>query len=1072
MLVRWITITIAIVLAVDVAARAADPAAVEFFEKRIRPILVENCVGCHGPEKQKGGLRLDSAAVAMKGGDSGPVIVAGEPDKSRLVDAVGYRNIDLQMPPKGKLTNANIADLSEWVRRGAAWPAEPVAKTPAADGFDLAARKRVHWAWKRVRAVSPPAVRDERWPNGPIDRFVLAGLEANGLRPAPGADRRTLLRRATFDLAGLPPTAAEIDAFLIDESPDAFGRVVDRLLASPRFGERWGRHWLDLVRYAETRGHEFDYTSPNAWQYRDYVVRAINADVPYSQFVTEHIAGDLLDHPRRHPVEGFNESILGTGFWFLGEQLHSPVDLRQDEAERLDNMVDVFSKAFLGLTVSCARCHDHKFDAISTRDYYSLLGFLESSSYRQVRFDTLDEHRRLADDLRVLRKRNEPAIRRAVAAALRPGVEHFAESLTAPKAGWAAAIKAATDDPADPLYAWAYTTGKPGSFGARIEGIRRRLAAVDSADDGESLGTGVVAPPWISDGAGFETVGRGGIVFGADRRRPIVGVSERAAVNFDTAWNSLSIAPGYEDEPGDLGKMHRAGRTIRTTSFTISSDRLYYLVCGRGRAFACVNSHVMMEGPLHRTLVQSVAGEGNFRWVGHDVGRYRGHRCHVEFSADPGAEFAIAAVRQSDRPPAVPNPGSHLLGTAIAAVSTPAELAAAYQRVCLRALDCLAGTETADPLDQPGLLPLAAWLVRHSDLFVGEFKVDAVDKFVAEQSHMLSRIYRESRLAPAMLDGSGVDEHVFVRGNPNAPGDIAPRRFLEALAGPAPLNPPHGSGRLELARQVTDPALDPFLGRVMVNRAWHHLFGRGLVASTDNFGVLGEPPTQPDLLDHLAAQFVRDGWSLKRLLRSIMLSSAYQMESRLQGKPEESDPQNLLVRRQNVRRLEGEAIRDAMLALSGRLDDTMFGPPVPTHVTAFQEGRGKPTTNGPLDGNGRRSIYLAVHRNFLSPFLLAFDTPAPATCIGRRTVSNVPAQALILLNDPFVHEQAERWSRRAIQEPAAGRVDAMFVDAIGRPPSEAERRECLAFLKKQDAATAWADLAHALFNVKEFVFIR
>jgi mono/diheme cytochrome c family protein len=1072
MLVRSITIVIAIVLEGGVAARAADPAAVEFFEKRIRPILVENCVGCHGPEKHKAGLRLDSASAAMKGGDSGPAIVAGEPDKSRLVDAVGYRNVDLQMPPKGKLTNANIADLSEWVRRGAAWPAEPVAKASAAGEFDLAARKAAHWAWKPVRAVPPPAVRDEHWPRGPIDRFVLAGLEARNLQPAPAADRRTLLRRATFDLTGLPPTAAEIDAYLHDESPDAFARVVDRLLASPRFGERWGRHWLDLVRYAETRGHEFDYTSPNAWQYRDYVIRAVNADVPYAQFVTEHIAGDLLDHPRSHPVEGFNESILGTGFWYFGEQLHSPVDLRQDEAERLDNMVDVFSKAVLGLTVSCARCHDHKFDAISTKDYYSLIGFLESTSYRQVRFDTLDEHRRIADDLRVLRKRHEPAIRRAIVAALRPGVEHLAESLTEAKAPWAAAIKAAMKDPADPLYAWAYTAEKPGSFGARIEGIRGRLAAGDPAHEGESLGTGDVAFAWIPDGPGFETVGRGAIIFGTDWRHVVLGVSERPVVNFDTAWSSLSIGGGCEEEPGDLAKMHRAGRTTRTPSFTISSDHLYYLARGRGRAFVCVNSHLMMEGPLHRALVQSVDGEGGFRWIGHDVSRYRGHRCHVEFSANSGAEFAIATVRQSDRPPAVPNPLNSLLGRPIVGVSTPAELAAAYQRVCLRALDCLAGSETAEPLDQPGLLRLADWLVRHSDLFAGEFKVDAVDKFVAEQSQVLSRIHRESRLAPAMLDDSGVDEHVFIRGNPNAPGDLAPRRFLEALAGPDPLDPPHGSGRLELARQVTDPELDPFISRVMVNRAWHHLFGRGLVASTDNFGVLGDPPTHPVLLDHLAAQFVRDGWSLKRLVRSIMLSAAYRMESRLQGKFEDADPQNLLVRRQNVRRLEGEAIRDAMLAVSGRLDDTMYGPPVPAHVTAFQEGRGKPTTNGPLDGDGRRSIYLAVRRNFLSPFLLAFDTPAPATCIGRRTVSNVPAQALILLNDPFVHQQAERWGRRALQEPAASGVDAMFVDAIGRPPSEMERRECLAFLTKQDAATAWADLAHVLFNLKEFIFVR
>jgi mono/diheme cytochrome c family protein len=1065
MLVR--SIAIAVVFATVGAVRAADPAALEFFEKKVRPILVENCVGCHGPEKHKGGLRLDSWTAVLKGGDSGPAVIAGEPDKSRLLDAVGYKNVDLQMPPKGKLPDAAIADLAEWVRRGAAWPAEPVTKSTATGDFNLAARKAAHWAWNPVRPVSPPGVRNDHWPHDPIDQFVLAKIEASGLTPASAADKRTLLRRAAFDLTGLPPTAAEIGAFLADDSPDAFARVVDHQLASPHFGERWGRHWLDLMRYAETRGHEFDYVSPNAWQYRDYVIRAINAEVPYNQFVTEHLAGDLLDRPRLNPAAGFNESVLGTGFWLLGEQLHSPVDLRQDEADRLDNMVDVFSKAFLGLTVACARCHDHKFDAISTKDYHALLGFLESSSYRQVRFDTTDEHRRTATELSVLRARREPALRRAVAAALRSGVERLAESLTAPKGAWTSAIKAAVNDPADPLHAWAFAMEKPEHFYERVEQVRQRLSAVDMVREGEPSGVVRIAPPWIPDGAGFESVQTGGVIFGADRRRPILGVADRASEVFDPIWNSLTSAPGSEDDPGDLAKMHRPGRTVRTPSFTIAADHLYYLVRGRGHAFACVNSHLLMEGPLHRTLIQPVVGDGGFRWVMHDVNRYRGQRCHVEFSADKGGDFAVAAVVQSEKPPSAPVPFGRVLGTALATVTTPADLAAAYQRVFLTALDGL-----ADGSDDPGLAGLADWLVRHGDLFVAEFKSDAIDAFLAEQPKCLSQLRRESRLAPAMLDGSGVDERVFIRGNPKTLGDVAPRRFLEALTGPAPLIPPRGSGRLELARQVTDPEIDPFLARVMVNRAWHHLFGRGLVASTDNFGILGEPPTHPELLDHLAAQFVRDGWSLKRLLRSIMLSSTYQMESGLQGKGEDVDPQNLLLRRQNLRRLEGEAIRDAMLAVSGRLDDTMYGRPVPAHVSAFEDGRGKPATNGPLDGAGRRSIYLAVRRNFLPPFLLAFDTPAPATCIGRRTVSNVPAQALILLNDPFVHQQAERWGKRVMAQPAAQRIDGMFIDAFGRPPSETERSECLAFLANRDDTATWADLAHSLFNVKEFVFLR
>ncbi|HJT76110.1 MAG TPA: DUF1549 domain-containing protein, partial [Gemmataceae bacterium] len=386
---------LATALAVAAGARAAEatPDGVEFFEKKVRPVLAEHCYRCHSAQakKPKGGLLLDSRAALLKGGDNGPALVPGQPEHSRLIDAVRYTDVDLRMPPRGKLPPQAVADLTAWVRSGAPWPAEAGKATVAVvHAFDLQARKRQHWAWQPVRPQPPPAVRDTAWPRSPVDRFILAKLEAKGLHPAPPADRRTLLRRVCFDLTGLPPKPEQVEAFARDDAPDAYEKVVDRLLASPQYGERWGRHWLDLVRYAETRGHEFDYPIPNAYQYRDYVIRAVSADVPYNQFVTEHIAGDLLDRPRRDPRTGSNESILGTAFWFLGEEVHSPVDVRQDEADRFDNRIDVMSKAFLGLTVACARCHDHKFDAISSRDYYALFGFLESSSYRLVRFDTLD----------------------------------------------------------------------------------------------------------------------------------------------------------------------------------------------------------------------------------------------------------------------------------------------------------------------------------------------------------------------------------------------------------------------------------------------------------------------------------------------------------------------------------------------------------------------------------------------------------------------------------------------------------------------------------------------------------
>jgi mono/diheme cytochrome c family protein len=381
-MLRWGLVVALVLASLGVAgqARATDPAQLEFFEKKIRPVLVENCYSCHSrPKKPKANLLLDSRPGLLKGGDSGPAFVAGKPEESRLVRAIRYDDPELRMPPRKKLGEEQIADLTAWIKLGAPWPTEGRAAPVRAgkDEFDLKERSKF-WSLQPLRTDLPPAVRQCEWLQSPIDAFVLARLEAAGLPPAAPADKRALIRRVTCDLTGLPPTPAEIDAFLADNDPDAYERIVDRLLASPAYGERWARHWLDLVRYAETCGHEFDFDLPDAYRYRDYVIRAFNADLPYDQFVMEHVAGDLLPRPRRHPVDSCNESIIATGFWFLGEAKHSPVDVRADEADRIDNQIDVFSKAFLGLTVACARCHDHKFDAVSTRDYYALCGYLQS----------------------------------------------------------------------------------------------------------------------------------------------------------------------------------------------------------------------------------------------------------------------------------------------------------------------------------------------------------------------------------------------------------------------------------------------------------------------------------------------------------------------------------------------------------------------------------------------------------------------------------------------------------------------------------------------------------------------
>jgi hypothetical protein len=1107
-------------------SRAADnptAAGVEFFESKIRPVLVKHCYHCHSAKakKLKGGLRLDSRAGLLQGGDSGPALVPSRPERSRLIEAVGYKNVDLQMPPRAKLPDRVIADLTAWVKMDTPWPRENPSHVSAKAKFDLAKRKREHWAWQPVRPQDPPAVRNSDWPRSPVDAFILAKLESKGLVPAAPADRRMLLRRVYFDLIGMPPTAAEVEAFLRDRSAGAWERVVDRLLASPHFGERWGRHWLDLVRYAESRGHELDYTSPNAYQYRDYVLRAVNADVPYSQFVKEQIAGDLLPRPRLHPVEGFDESLVGTGFWFLGEEVHSPVDIRQDHADRLDNQIDVFGKAFLGLTLACARCHDHKFDAISTRDYYALSGFLQGGSYRLARFDSLRPNRRVAYDLAALRDEYRPRLQRVLARGMRPVAQRLAEYLSAARdalhsglgtpaqrprlaalaradhldetmlAAWVAHLAAVARDGNDPLHLVARAAAEDlhdsrqlAELTRKTVGERRQKAAAGATarkTAGVVIDYARVKPEhWIQDGFTFGTnpVRPGDVRVGADGS---VRFIDYAAAEQDPVWQGLTLATGAEKDPGTLGAVVRSGRTIRTPTFPITAGKVYYLVKGTGQAFAAVGAHVMIAGPLHGRLVVPLRAGPAFKWVCHDLTAYKGQRAHVEFTATR-SDFAVAMVVQAASTPPPPDRPNRVLTDALAASRTESfkSLSQAYQHLftdlaCRLAEDRItAGPAGAD------WAALADWVVRHPLLFglseqAGGKELAAQAKaFVGRRAKLARCIRKESRLALAMLDGTGLDEHVFVRGSPKVLGEVVPRRFLEALAGPDRMPVARGSGRLELAMVLTDPARNPFLARVMVNRIWHHLFGRGIVPSVDNFGVLGEPPTHPEFLDYLAERFVKQGWSVKQMIRMLVLSTTYRMASRADDRADAADPRNVLLHRMPLRRLEGEAIRDAMLALSGRLDRALYGPAVPVYLTPFLDGRGRPAS-GPLDGAGRRSVYLAVRRNFLSPFLVAFDTPIPFSTMGRRTVSNVPAQALILMNDPFAHQQAALWAGRVLARPgtARGRIVGMYQAAFARPPTQTELAACLDFVCRQSrgGAAAWVDLAHVLFNAKEFIFL-
>jgi Protein of unknown function (DUF1553)/Protein of unknown function (DUF1549)/Planctomycete cytochrome C len=1117
---------------VSTAAETGEPAfdreSLEFFEIKIRPLLVARCHRCHGPKKQEGSLRLDSRASILKGGDLGPAIVPHEPGQSLLIDAIRYGDT-LQMPPKQQLPANEIALLEEWVRRGGPWTADGTKSTASkkVSGFDLQKRKRDHWAWKPISAPPIPSLSGSHGATSAIDAFLLAKLDEAGLERAKPAEKRILIRRATFDLIGLPPTPKEVEAFLADPSADAFTKVVDRLLASPHFGERWARHWLDLVRYAETLGHEFDYPLTDAWRYRDYVIRALNADVPYDQFLREHIAGDLLQPPRLHPTEGYNESVIATAFWYLGEALHAPVDSRADYATRIDNQLDVVSKAFLGLTVACARCHDHKFDAISTKDYYALAGYLTSSHQQQALLDPGGRIETGAKQLAELQRLGREASTVMLPSDGGEASDCFARCLLACREAHgitdpaaleaiardrridrallerfiAAVADPAAQEPGNPLFAWnklADANLPEESFLTRRSvleaAVKRRgeLAAAATHDQQvfEDFSSG------FDKGLSQNRPPRGGQVHFSPKTPQYEPVPDDFAVGptwfpsgwafgeSPTKWSDWLASPsGPELLTAGMAHSGRLGArlqgVLRSSKFTIEKPYILYRLGGRNAQVRLVVDGYMMDRfteLLFEGLSFKVNTDGAMQWHTQSVARYLGHRAYIEL-IDPGDGFiAVDEIRfASSGASEASNDSFTALVLAQPNVVSAAALAKAYGNVLTKSLhDWRAGKPSA-------AAEFVQWAMsRHLLPDGGVAETTLTD--LAQQAAAIDAALPDPVKVVAIADGSAEDQPVSIRGNYKTPGEVVPRRLLEAIAGAEQPEHVRGSGRLELAERMLAPD-DPFPARVMVNRVWQHLFGRGIVATVDNFGVLGERPTHPELLDYLASRFRSEGWSIKKLIREIMLTKAYQMASVGAASAEQRDPLNLLLHRANVRRLEGEAIRDALLAVSGRLDPTQFGPPVRVHLSPFMEGRGRPEQSGPLDGAGRRSIYLEVRRNFLSPFMVAFDTPRPASTVGRRNVSNVPAQALSMMNDPFVVDQCRVWANRALAEAGRSpedRIRRLYMAAFSRPPSVEELNESTSFLAEQariygvgmDDVRPWADLCHVLVNVKEFIFIR
>ncbi len=891
----------------------------EFFESRIRPILAQECYECHSTAtKQKGGLLLDSRPGWQAGGDSGDTIKPGDPKNSLLFQTLRHEHEDLKMPKNGaKLDAKVIADFEQWILEGAP---DPRDSPPSKEQLEketawsaTLARRKEWWAFQKIKP-GPSTFKS-------IDDFIDVELKKQNLPTAPAADPTTLTRRISYILTGLPPSD------LSDKSDPS--DQINALLNSPAFGEKWARHFLDWVRYAESYGSEGDPAIPYAYRYRDYLIRAFNDDVPYPQLIKEAIAGDLLPKPRLK--NGLNESAIGIAQLRMVLHGFSPVDSFDEMVTFTDNQIDTVTKAFQALTVSCARCHNHKFDAISQADFYALYGIFTST------------HPAVID---------------------------------------------------------ANTPGTGEAIRAKLKELKAQIKATLIKD-------------WLST---QKEVPHSSVPIPLSSKPAFTfhGLPHTPPGEFTLTEHTLRIHPsGYLSSP----LSHKDRAVLVTDRFKNPGGTLWFRVAGNGGVKAkYVVQNYPRTGTIHKAVELKEPKDENLGWRSLDLEFWKDDEIFLqvttaadmpaEHKADAPSWFLLTdAVITKDKTPPTYKRTSKL---------TPFELISAWQSNTLTDADA----EALDALIQSKKLPLNSitpLLSRYRDL---EAKLPAPTR------------------VPGVIEADAKDAALFVRGDHKQPAEIIPRRFLDALD-PTPFATKQ-SGRLELAERMADMKTNPLTARVIVNRLWHHVFGRGIVASVDNFGKLGDLPTHPELLDFLAQRFIESGGSIKSLLRDILMSKTFQRSSQFSVQSSQLDPENKLLSHWSTRRLEAEAIRDSIVNLSGKLDTTLYGESVGS-------------------GDDRRSIYVKVIRNSLPPFLTTFDSPVPFATRGQRDATNVPAQSLTLLNDPNVISWARSWAlRTASITPDEQRIRQMFRQAFSREATADEVTQSQAYLTSLQAQTTQA----------------
>jgi hypothetical protein len=1028
------------------ARGADDPDGITYFEQTIRPLLVHRCYSCHSAEAKalKGGLRLDSKAGWSRGGDGGhAVVVPGKPDESLLVKAVRYEDAKLQMPPKGKLPQAEIDALVKWVRMGAPDPREgQVSVGPASTArkeIDLEAGRKL-WSLQPLNRVDPPAVKDSKnWCRGPIDRFILSRLEPKGIEPNAPVDRRKLIRRAYFDVTGLPPTPQEVESFVADPSPDAYEKLVDRLLASPRYGERWASYWLDVARFGESDGFEHDYDRPHAYHYRDFVIRALNDDLPYDQFVKWQLAGD--EYAPDNPL-----ALMATGFLTAGV---FPTQITEKEFEstrynQLDDMTATTSLAFLGLSVGCARCHDHKFDPIPAADYYRMTASFTTAVRSDIDVDVTTAPEREAAQREFESKR----------VLLRTDLESFNDELDYRFKEFVRSL-AKTQGTAPPSWSdgaaadWVVLDAE-GATAARV----KLLALPDKS----LLHTGdVPAKDTYTLTAVTQLTGITAVRLEALTNASLPKNGPGLAPNGNFVLGALEITAAPADYLKPRVKLSVAGATA-----THEQDKDKLSVAA-----------TFDEDPASGWAVDN-GGIGKdqaavFRFdkpVGFKEGTSFSFRLRFDH---PNGKHAIGRLRLSvtTKSPA-PAPS-------VGADGPPADVATTLS-------DLVAGRDV-----EPERARTARdWYKSTIPEYV-KLKADLAAHEAAGPARKTVKVQVTSEGLPPVknhADDRGYphfykETHFLRRGDPGQKGDVVSPGYLQVLTRGgkdqkhwlAP--PPPGSRtswrRRALAEWVTDAkhGAGELAARVIVNRLWQHHVGRGIVATPSDFGTRGALPTHPELLDHLASELIRSGWSLKAIHRQILLSNTYQAGGQHDPAKAKADPDNELFWRRPVRRLEAEAVRDAMLAVGGVLDPTMHGP-------------------GTLDpASRRRSVYFTVKRSALVPMMVVFDAPEALTPIGDRSSTTVAPQALMLMNNPQVREYAKAFAKRVAPDantPADAAVRAAYPIALAREATERELRDAVAFITEQSASyaaagradareLALADFCQSLLCLNEFVYV-